>query len=585
MSLVRTTAAWIGRHLLLLLLVLVSIAVVPRAIRHVTYAIDNFDRNQSAVRSLEDAQTFILSAVDDEKGKALARVRELEQATSDKLRERIAEIDRQLQRLGGPQPAALIKPGFGSLQIDGDALKSEARRELHANLLRQERHHLESIVASRTRLSDHARTLLGAAKELERRRLVHVAAYQRLWQNEDAQRRLIREDGYKFRYVPFTPDFKRLEALRAEKVRLRNENADAAEAYNAQKRRVEAITAPKEILASLDVSHISPEHVVESLHKAKGAVEDELRRNWLGAEFTTMRDDMETGIPKALIIILGVIAVPVAIKAFFYFVIAPLASGRRGAALLPESTGVLDRTKAPEMTAGKQTSSASLIVQVAPDTELLVHPEYLLSSHGVSASSTKWFLSGRYWIASLASGLYAVTRMNSDVSASVELTAARDALSDIEALVLPEGSALVLQPRYLVGVLHARDNPVRITSHWRLFSLHAWLTLQLRYLVFHGPVTLIVKGCRGVRVEPAEAGRRINQAATIGFSANLGYASRRCETFFGYFLGKQPLLHDSFSGAPGYCVYQQMPHAGVRFGVTGRGLAGVTDALLQAVGI
>lgn len=103
--------------------------------------------------------------------------------------------------------------------------------------------------------------------------------------------------------------------------------------------------------------------------------------------------------------------------------------------------------------------------------------------------------------------------------------------------------------------------------------------------MFHGPVTLIVKGCRGVRIERADEGCSINQAATIGFSANVGYASRCSETFFGYLSGKQPLLHDSFAGADGKYVYQEMPHAFGRVGMTGRGLEGVTDALLKVFGI
>lgn len=225
------------------------------------------------------------------------------------------------------------------------------------------------------------------------------------------------------------------------------------------------------------------------------------------------------------------------------------------------------------------------MVRIDADTELLVHPEYLHSTPEAVSSSTAWFLSRRYWVTSFASGLYGVTRMRSDVPETVVLSATRDPLSDIGTVVLPEGAALALQPRHLVGVRQRRDSPLKITSHWRLFSLHAWLTLQLRYLVFHGPVTLVLKGCRGVRVERADAGRSINQAATMGFTANLGYASQRCETFFGYFRGKQPLLHDSFAGAPGWCIYQEMPHAGGRYGVTGRRLEGVTDAFLQAVGI
>lgn len=585
MSLARTTASWIGRHLLLLLLVLLMLVGVPRTIRHVTDAINEFDRNQATSRSLDDARALVLKSIDDEKGKALERVRDLEQATSDKLRKRIAEIDRLLQELGGLQSAAFIRPEFGSLQIDPDALKAKALRELHIILLRQERLHLDAILVARARLSDHARKLQGGAKELERLRLAHVAVNRELRQNEEAQRQLISEDAYKLHLVPFTPDYKRLEVLRAKNVSLRKANADAAEVYDAQKKLVEAITPPKGGLTSFDVSPVSSERIVEPLDKAKVAVEDNLRHNWLGTELTMLRDDMENGLPKALVIMVGVVAVPIAIKLLLYFVLAPLASRRQGAPLLPNSRGLLESLRGREVPAGRLNASASLNVQIDAETELLVHPEYLHSSADVSTSNTKWFLSGHYWFACLASGLYAVTRMRSPVPASLVLTATRDPLSNLEAVVLPEGTALVLQPRHLVGVLNRRDKPVQITSHWRLFSLHAWLTLQLRYLVFHGPVTLIVKGCRGVRVEPAEAGRRINQAATMGFTANLGYASRRCETFFGYLWGKQPLLHDSFSGAAGHCVYQEMPRAGGRPGVTGRGLEGVTDALLQAVGI
>jgi len=104
-------------------------------------------------------------------------------------------------------------------------------------------------------------------------------------------------------------------------------------------------------------------------------------------------------------------------------------------------------------------------------------------------------------------------------------------------------------------------------------------------MAFHGPVDLIVQGCRGVRIEKADSGRSINQAATIGFSANLSYATRRCETFGAYFLGKQELLNDTFKGEHGFYVYEEMPHYGKKTGLTGRGLEGLTDSLLKVLGI
>ncbi|MBX3655449.1 MAG: hypothetical protein KF686_14800, partial [Ramlibacter sp.] len=105
----------------------------------------------------------------------------------------------------------------------------------------------------------------------------------------------------------------------------------------------------------------------------------------------------------------------------------------------------------------------------------------------------------------------------------------------------------------------------------------------------HGPAILLVKGCRGVRVEAPQAGRAINQALTMGFSANLRYATTRCETFAAYWMGQQELFNDRFAqpqdGGSGFYVYEEMIHPQRKTGVTGRGLEGVTDALLKAFGV
>ncbi|MDP3715352.1 MAG: hypothetical protein Q8R21_02970, partial [Burkholderiales bacterium] len=83
----------------------------------------------------------------------------------------------------------------------------------------------------------------------------------------------------------------------------------------------------------------------------------------------------------------------------------------------------------------------------------------------------------------------------------------------------------------------------------------------------------------------AQTGRRINQAGTMGFSANLMYSTTRCETFVSYLMGEQELLNDSFTGAPGFYVYEETPNFGRRTGLTGRGLEGVFDSFLKAFGL
>jgi len=107
------------------------------------------------------------------------------------------------------------------------------------------------------------------------------------------------------------------------------------------------------------------------------------------------------------------------------------------------------------------------------------------------------------------------------------------------------------------------------------------LTFQLRHLVSHGPATLLVKGCRGTRLEQAGSGRSIDQSATIGFCAHLAYSVTRCETFPPYLFGNHSLFDDRFSGRPGFYVYEEVPDLGGKSGIAGRGLEGVIDSVLK----
>jgi hypothetical protein len=77
----------------------------------------------------------------------------------------------------------------------------------------------------------------------------------------------------------------------------------------------------------------------------------------------------------------------------------------------------------------------------------------------------------------------------------------------------------------------------------------------------------------------------INQASTLGFSANLDYRTVRCETFIPYLRGQEELFNDLFAGGPGWFIYEEMPAGERRGGLTGRGLEGLIDAFLKAFGI
>ena len=152
-------------------------------------------------------------------------------------------------------------------------------------------------------------------------------------------------------------------------------------------------------------------------------------------------------------------------------------------------------------------------------------------------------------------------------------------------LQLPAGSACVIQPRAIVGVVQPIAQPLRITAHWRLGTANAWLTWQLRFLVFHGPADIILSGGRGVRVEPAEVGRSIGQDQLIGFSAGLAYSTGRTETFLPYLLGQESLLKDRVAQGSGILIAEEAPGAGRAKSGIKRGLEGAADAVLKVFGI
>ncbi|MBE0614562.1 MAG: hypothetical protein IH604_12905 [Burkholderiales bacterium] len=321
---------------------------------------------------------------------------------------------------------------------------------------------------------------------------------------------------------------------------------------------------------------------IGQLRKQIAEVDDKLKQDYFARLITVIGQKL----PIALGVLLGVLLVPIGIKVFFYFVIAPWAAARPPIRLLPAASGSIRSPSATIAAGGRgKMSAVSLPVVLAANQELLIQPEYLQSTALQAEKKTRWLLNARIPFSSLLSGMYMLTRVGPAGTAPVVISATKDPLSEVGIIELAEGAAFVCQPRSLAAVIQESDRPIRITRHWRLGSLQAWLTLQLRFLVFHGPGQLVMKGCRGIRIESAGGGRLINQAATLGFSANLDYANTRCETFVSYWSGKEDLFNDLFTGAAGVYVYEEMPDLKRKGGITGRGLEGFSDGLLKVFGV
>jgi uncharacterized protein (AIM24 family) len=289
---------------------------------------------------------------------------------------------------------------------------------------------------------------------------------------------------------------------------------------------------------------------------------------------------VRASLPLALACLGAVLLAPLLVKTLVYFALAPLAER------LPP-VRVLSPATAPPLP-GTTESTVSLPINLAPGEELLLQPEFLQSSSDTATKDTQWLLNSRLPFASLASGLFALTRIRPAGGDGTQVVVAsrRDAFGELAVVHLPDGASMVVSPRALAGIAKTAATPLIIGRHWQLATLQAWLTLRLRHLVFHGPCRLIIKGRRGVHAEQprADQPRIINQAATLAFSSNLEQAVTRCETFTSYLRGQDSLFNDRFSGGPGVFVHEVAPaDESQRSGK--RGIEGLVDAALKAFGI
>jgi len=284
-------------------------------------------------------------------------------------------------------------------------------------------------------------------------------------------------------------------------------------------------------------------------------------------------------LPTALAILAVIIFLPLIVKAVLYFAVAPMISRAHPVRLLPEAAGDADVSP----------SAVSIPVELDAGDELIVHSNYLQAAGAGPGKRTRFLFSWKMPFSSLAAGLFLMVSVRNpgEEPAKVTVSPKTDLFDKLSLVKLPEGAAMVVYPRSLVGAVLRGGHAPRITRHWRLANLHAWLTFQLRYLVIHGPCEFVIKGCRGVRAGEvsAENPRQQDQCATLGFSANLDYSSVRCETFIDYLRGRDGLFNDRFSGATGHHFTEEIPDPRRKTGLFGRGIEGIVDGLLKGFGI
>lgn len=520
--------------------------------------------------------------VDEHQATAAQRMaRQVEQLSGATVQQLDAQI-RLLDKDSGLQQRERDQLALASRAFKGgdgivEHLKQQAMRGAEMELRRQAKAYLLALRAHLVVLGNRQ----AAQDRLDQLRLAHVniyAAYQvrqkELDQSQAAGGLLAR--------VPFTEPYERVQRLERAVNGLRAANRQAYQDFRVQQALLERMSLPAPIAAfRVDQQGLAlmSAPLRERLRQAEGLA----ARNQVWQAYQVVRPVL----PVAFGVLIGWWLVPAAIRTVFYFVLAPLAA-RRPAIVIGRAKGPAPASPSANAQRARRSSLISAVSQnvlLAAGDEMLIRPDYCQSQPAGVTVTTRVLFSWRRWLTSIAAHLWMLKRIRSAQPAEVVVSSTMDALDEVALLEIAAGDAIVLQPRGLVGIIcQAGQRPV-IRSHWRLGTLHAWLTLQLRYLAFEGPVTLIVKGCRGVRLESAANGRTISQDATLGFSVDALYATVRADPFIPYLRGRQALFHDTFSGPDAYYLYEEVPRNAHPGGQQHNPLEVVIDAGLKAFGI
>jgi len=541
-----------GRAVLSVAIVTAIPLFLGPAKQHAAALVEGVEQWQGVRDSVREAQQSVGKSAAD----AAKQLNQLRSESVQQVKARLELVQRQVDEAA--KRPRLVNMGYLDLaqMLARNELKKALDAEVRWHIVQQERDALTTLLEH----LDRAAAIKEAEQKVERRR---QASHNAKAREDTARQEYEKHPADLTCRLPFSPCAKALD-------RLRDVNKDAHKAYDTWRTAKTELDKLKTGLIPLPPTFQVDTSQVQGI---LAAMERDVVR--IGSWQVTTIEPMVDALTTAACNVAWAIAAIVAIKGFLFFVLAPLAE-RRPPLVVRPAAGTGRRRPVSR-------SSLTLPMALSPSDVIVVQGSHLQSAPDSVRARTQWLLSAAKPLTSLASGMWMLTRLQSSTPCTVVVSAATDPLEEIGAVTLDEGDALVIQPRYLVGVVHQTGSPLRMRSEWK-GGWHAWLTLQFRYLVFEGPGTLIVRGCRGTRVENTDQGRRISQAMTIGFSPHLAYSVSRSETFTAYLLGQRSLFIDRVHG-PGIVLYQEVPSAGMHTGVKGRGLEGLLDGALKAVGI
>lgn len=282
--------------------------------------------------------------------------------------------------------------------------------------------------------------------------------------------------------------------------------------------------------------------------------------------------------PAALLTVILAIALSPLARILCFFVLAPIAS-RQPPILLDKHSPSRIAVK------GEMSSASGLSLQLNPDEVLLVHHDFTKAIPKQCVVSTQLILDRTCMLTSALSGLYNLVRIETSEEICIQLSAGHDGLNELIQVELPSESDLVIEPSNIVGVVTKKGQSVFLEKHWALGKLQSWLKWRFRYITISGPLTVILKGGRGVIVTPVNDELMIAPDFVVAFSSSLAFGTSRTETFAGYYSRKKNLLNARFLGTQGVVIHQEANVSSGTAGVKKSGIEGLVDGVLKVFGI
>ena len=293
------------------------------------------------------------------------------------------------------------------------------------------------------------------------------------------------------------------------------------------------------------------EQHAEAFRKKGQTTQDELimlagRVRWYEHARNEIISAFQASLPQIITLVVVVIGAPPAVKVFWFYIIAPLASFAQPlryveADTLGSAVAVVNGNTV-EAPVGKK-----CCLSCRPDWVKAWHPEvkreiqFLWNYHAPAIS--------------YVSGLRELTCFSIDADtdgSSVTLGNGNDPLMYILRLDLDNHPGFVLRPNHVVAIA----GNLNIRTLWNFFSLHAWICGTFRKISFCGTGTLYVRGYGGVTpIDSTDGPRNVEEDFVIGYDSRSVFRTVRTEIFWPYFRNKTSLFDYSFEG-PGLTLYE-----------------------------